>query len=367
MATLVLLRRRALLIKRRAARITYGEDTYENEQRHVRIRRRPENDFNPDNYTERSFKEEFLFTKRQMQRNIDFLRLPDHMRTYVGDSFTAMEAICMVTYRISFPTKLTRMSRVFNRDPGAISRICSYTVRWIIRHWRQLLTWDAIRLTPAKLGGFASCIGAFEFASPDVFGFIDGTVRAIARPTINQESMFNGHKRHHALKYHVLVTPDGIISHMSNAEPGNTHDFRIYENSGLREILDVHAFDENNEPLAIFGDAAYHIERHVMTGYPESNEMTVFQSRFNKAMAQQRVAAEMALGKVVQLFSSFNFADNLRVRSTPVAVYFKVAVLLTNLHTCYNGSTVCSHFDMSAPRALEYMNDAMFIDDEDEE
>ena len=45
-------------------------------------------------------------------------------------------------------------------------------------------------------------------------GFIDGTVRACSRPQISQRMLYNGHKRHHALKYHAVSTPNGLIANL---------------------------------------------------------------------------------------------------------------------------------------------------------
>ena len=46
------------------------------------------------------------------------------------------------------------------------------------------------------------------------FGFIDGTVRPIARPGDNQHILYNGHKRVHALKSQSVVLPNGLIANM---------------------------------------------------------------------------------------------------------------------------------------------------------
>ena len=37
------------------------------------------------------------------------------------------------------------------------------------------------------------------------FGFIDGTVRPIARPIVNQRIMYSGHKRVHCIKFQVCT------------------------------------------------------------------------------------------------------------------------------------------------------------------
>ena len=42
-------------------------------------------------------------------------------------------------------------------------------------------------------------------------GFVDGTVRPISRPRKPQRSVYNGHKRIHALKFQSVVLPNGMI------------------------------------------------------------------------------------------------------------------------------------------------------------
>ena len=46
------------------------------------------------------------------------------------------------------------------------------------------------------------------------FGFVDGTVRPIARPDEHQRIMYNGHKRVHALKFQSLALPNGLIGNL---------------------------------------------------------------------------------------------------------------------------------------------------------
>jgi hypothetical protein len=46
------------------------------------------------------------------------------------------------------------------------------------------------------------------------FGFIDGTVRPICRPKQNQKTVYNGHKRVHALKFQSVALPCGMIANM---------------------------------------------------------------------------------------------------------------------------------------------------------
>ena len=43
------------------------------------------------------------------------------------------------------------------------------------------------------------------------FGFIDGTVRPIARPTQNQREVFSGHERCQAIKFQAVTLPNGLM------------------------------------------------------------------------------------------------------------------------------------------------------------
>ena len=43
------------------------------------------------------------------------------------------------------------------------------------------------------------------------WGFMDGTVRLIARPGEHQRVLYNGHKRMHALKFQSVVAPNGMM------------------------------------------------------------------------------------------------------------------------------------------------------------
>ena len=46
------------------------------------------------------------------------------------------------------------------------------------------------------------------------WGFIDGTVRPICRPGENQRTLYNGHKKVHALKYQSVVAANGLIANL---------------------------------------------------------------------------------------------------------------------------------------------------------
>ena len=88
------------------------------------------------------------------------------------------------------------------------------------------------------------------------WGFIDGTVVPICRPTRYQREVFNGHKRTHALKYQAVVLPNGIIANMFGPAEGRRHDAALLAESCIMDrIRTFHT--EHNTPLCIYGDQAY--------------------------------------------------------------------------------------------------------------
>ena len=61
---------------------------------------------------------------------------------------------------------------------------------------------------------YAAVIHAKGSALSNCFGFVDGTVRPICRPNVNQRQVYNGHKRVHALKFQSVAIPNGLIANL---------------------------------------------------------------------------------------------------------------------------------------------------------
>ena len=74
----------------------------------------------------------------------------------------------------------------------------------------------------------------------------------------------------------------------------------------------------------------------------------------NKAMSKIRISVEHAFGKTTTEFAFVDFPKNLKVHLSPVATYYRVAVLLTNAHTCLYGSQTGSSFELDPPTLEEY-------------
>jgi hypothetical protein len=73
----------------------------------------------------------------------------------------------------------------------------------------------------------------------------------------NQQLMYNGWKQMHCLKYHVIISPDGMIIHIFGPIEGCQHNETCFKKSGVLEILEKHFWSPMGEPLIVYGDPTY--------------------------------------------------------------------------------------------------------------
>ena len=69
-------------------------------------------------------------------------------------------------------------------------------------------------LPPSWLQEYADVIHLRGAPLEKCFGFIDGTVRPIARPDQHQRIVYNGHKLVHSLKFQCVALPNRLIGNM---------------------------------------------------------------------------------------------------------------------------------------------------------
>ena len=81
-------------------------------------------------------------------------------------------------------------------------------------HGHLLTQWNRDLLNPGALQRYADSISGKGAPLDNCFGFVDGTVRPISRPGEHQRSVYNGHKRVHALKFQSLSLPNGLIGNL---------------------------------------------------------------------------------------------------------------------------------------------------------
>ena len=73
------------------------------------------------------------------------------------------------------------------------------------------------------------------------------------------------------------------------------------------------------------------------------------------AMRAVRVSVEWGFGKIMNNFQYLNHEENLRVLHQAVGLYYPVANILVNCHTCLYGSQTGAYFDLEPPALEDYL------------
>ena len=118
-------------------------------------------------------------------------------------------------------------------------------------------------------------------ALDDCWGFVDGTVRPVCRPSENQRAIYNGHKRVHSIKFQAVVLPNGLVGNLFGPIEGIRHNRFMLAASAFQQ--DLRRFSNHpvtGDPLCMYGDPAYPIRAHLQRPY-KGGVLTPAQQDFN--------------------------------------------------------------------------------------
>jgi hypothetical protein len=203
------------------------------------------------------------------------------------------------------------------------------------------------------LTSFARAFTAKGSPLPFVAALIDGTLQKNARPVKNQRIVYNGWKRIHCLKYHILLSPDGLIIHVYGSVDGRRHDETVFKESGLQELLEKHFWTPQGDPLFVFGDSGYTIGPHLITPY-KGPALTNEQQNFNAKMSRIREPVEWAFKEVATQFTYLDFSRSQKILLSPCGIYYLVSLLLCNAHTILHYPQIPQYFACCPPTLHEY-------------
>ena len=99
----------------------------------------------------------------------------------------------------------------------------------------------------------------------------------------------------------------------------------------------------NSIPYALYGDDAYPLSLYLQKAY-QGAALTQAQQRFSTKMSKARVAVEWLFGDISSQWVYLAIKKQQKVLLQPVAKYYRVAALLTNLQT----SAYCSSWSALA-------------------
>jgi hypothetical protein len=271
-------------------------------------------------------------------------------------------AICVTLSRLSAPSRYKEHMQLFQRSRSWLSMVFNDVVIHLITRYVDKLNWDERRLSRDNLLRYAVKVHQAG-GGHTIWGFIDGTMRAICRPKRNQRLYYSGYKKCHAIKFQAVTTPDGLMSHLSGPWQGRVGDYRMYLDSGLQERLravnqDENWVDDEEQRLYIYGDSAYGLSDGCMSAYKAQpgRPLNPILREVNTQMSALRVSMEYEFGRTMMLWSFNGFKHDLKIGISPAAAYFMVAVLFCNIHSCFHGNQTSVQYDCPPPSVELYLS-----------
>ena len=212
----------------------------------------------------------FRFNIHEIQRIISAMNLPNTIRSDNGSIIDTVTAMCMLLRRLAYPNRYWDISQEFGYDNTMVCRFILTLVTILDNKYRSFITfWPGI--TTQRVIHYSNIITTKFNAIQQIWGAIDGTLRASCRPTHNQKLLFSGHKRMHGQKFQSIFTPDGLIVSLWGPELGKSHDLTLLRESNILNILQPYVID-NDTIYFLYGDCAYSGQRYIMS--PTSNDTT---------------------------------------------------------------------------------------------
>ena len=307
----------------------------------------------------------YRVTADELLEMVEALDLPGYIVTPSRYVFDPVEALGLTLARFRSAGDQYELSMLYNRTQSAISEIVNFVVTYVDNRWSDLLDFDHDHLlSPTNLEKYAAAIHRAGAPMDSIWGFIDCTIRRIARPTKWQRAAYSGHKKFHALKFQAIMLPNGMFGHLFGPEEGRRNDNHLLAKSKILETCAAHAVregtDENTPAqeryLQIFGDPAYGVSNQIISPYAGAGDRTEEEREWNAKMAAVRIEVEHGFGIVSNTWPFLNAGWKMHVYRSPCGRYYRAGVLFTNALNCMRYNQVAQYFNCEPPSLLEYFH-----------
>ena len=156
-----------------------------------------------------------------------------------------------------------------------------------------------------------------------------------------------------------------MIGHLFGPIEGRRADPHMLKESKLLEKCAMHAKRPGTTdatPITdryyqLFGDPAYGVTPLLLSPFAGPGVRSEEEREWNAQMAKVRIEVEHGFGRVQANWPFINTFWRLRVFSSPVGIYYRVAVLLSNAMNCFRPNQTAQTFDCKPPLLNEYFHD----------
>ena len=294
------------------------------------------------------FQFSFRFTKEEVMRLLPCLRIPPLVSIEKFGNVDARIVVLVMLHRLHYPVTYLDMEETFGLYWYDLCRIYRYAVDYVYELFYFRILFDTV-LLQINAARYAACISRKCSAALDhVIVFIDGTLKFQCRPVRGHRAIWNGHKRHHGLKFQCLTAPDGLVASTFGPCDGRRHD------STMLQLSNVVGLFRNYLPgWCMYGDGAYPLCPEIIKPYGGAN-VTPQQAAWNAAMSAGRISVEWGFASVSRLWAQVNFVPLQKTLQTQSGKTYLVAVVLHNMHNCCRPNQISQYFDCSPPTLEQY-------------
>lgn len=310
-----------------------------------------------------NFSDQQLYSMRitsrdNFRRIMLVLNFPQYIICNNGTKCNSEEAFLMLLDRMSFPDRLDDFQERWGREYSQISRILDATFRFIDDNHKHLVSNNSTRYFAHR---FPLYNRQFKRKYAQVNGvpvpawwdrvalFTDGTK---LYTTKNYRRNFSGYKERTCLSFMDTTTPCGMIAEGTDPNPGASNDHFQQNIRGLgQSILQCQLLQGTNYETGT--DKGFHRENGVR---PMHNHLfnTPQQDIENRHFSSCRVTNEHDIGRVAYQWKYLTFPQVLQLNSHPLAVYRRVAILLTNAITCLDHNATSKFYVCPPPTIEQY-------------
>jgi len=310
--------------------------------------------FDLDTFGEKETYSHFRFTAEQLHRLNAALGIPKDIVTSANDRCSGLEVLCMMCMYFAYPTRRFEMIPKFGTSSSRISRLISHLRNWLYEKFYPGMSKPKL-LPREKIEEFSEVIFQ-QVGMRGIFSFIDGTVRPTCKPELFQAVVYNGKDKTHALKYQVLVTPDGIMRHVFGPVCGARHDQHMVHESGVLNWITSHGCSATGHPYVCYADAGYAVAPGIMRPFADE-KLNIEHKAFNDIMSSVRICVEWEFGDIVAQWAAMNFKRTQVISngSRPGQQYI-VAALLSNCRNCLRPAQTSQYFNCAPPSLEDYIS-----------